>query len=180
MDLMKVDEYLLRQLLQADAKITKEIMYLETSVLPLSYVVMSRRLNYLKQILNRNDHELINKFYVAQKRKPVKNDWVHAVEDDKRKIGMKLTDSQIKEMSDNQFKKIVKTKIRNYAFKNLINIAKKETHSKVSEIQYSDFKIQTYLTDPSFGTKERELLLKLRSRMFPAKANFRGMYVNNL
>ena len=49
-DLMKVDEYLLRQLLRADAKIAKEIMYLETSVLPLSYVVMSRRLNYLKQI----------------------------------------------------------------------------------------------------------------------------------
>ena len=54
-----------------------------------------------------------------------------------------FTAKQKKCTSDNQFKKIVKTKIRNYAFQNLISM--KETHSKVSEIQYSEFKIQTYL-----------------------------------
>ena len=93
-------------------------------------------------------------------------------------IGLNLTDTQIKDMSDNQYKKILKNKIREHAFRNLLSM--KETHSKVVNIQYSELKIQNYLTDPMFSMSDKELLLKLRGRMFFAKANYRNMFVNNL
>ena len=118
---------------------------------------------------------IIRKVYEAQKRKPVKNDWILSVEGDKKTINLNLEDTQIKEMSDYSFKKLVKEKVRRTAFQYLIT--KQQTHSKVLCIEYNDYKIQPYLTDPSFKTKEKQLLFSLRTRMLrEAKENFRSMY----
>ena len=80
-------------------------------------------------------------------------------------------------MSDYSFKKLVKEKVRRVAFQYLLSL--QESHSKVSCIKYSDFKIQPYLTDPSFKMKEKELLFSLRTKLLRvAKENFRSMYPN--
>ena len=59
--LSKVDHQLLRSILSAHSKIPTEFLYLETGVLPVKYVISSRRLNYLLEIHSREDHELIKK-----------------------------------------------------------------------------------------------------------------------
>ena len=38
----------------------------------------------------------------------------------------------------------------------------------------SELKVAKYLEDPSFNTKQKQLLFKLRSRTLDVKANFRG------
>ena len=177
-NLEKVNEYLLREVLQAQSKTPIEMLYLETGVLPIKFVLISRRLSYLKHILDQNDHELINKFYVAQKRNPVRNDWVLTVDEDKILINYKYSDNQIKEMSKRQFKKILKEKVQKSAFILLQSI--KETHSKVNEVIYYEFSIQKYLTSSKFTMKEKQLLFKRRTRMLDTKANFKNMHTYNL
>ena len=47
-----------------------------------------RRLNYLLEIHNREDHELIKRIYVKQKENPVKGDWTELVKIDLELIGL--------------------------------------------------------------------------------------------
>ena len=57
-NLMDIDKYLLRGLVNAHAKVPLEHLYLELAVLPLSYVLSVRRMIYLQTILKRPDTEL--------------------------------------------------------------------------------------------------------------------------
>ena len=57
--LEKVDEALIRGIRGAHAKIHKEALFLETGTIPLRYIIKSRRLSYLKTILDRDFNELI-------------------------------------------------------------------------------------------------------------------------
>ena len=50
----------------------KEIMYLETGCLTISYIIVSRRLMFLHYILNTDEHSLIYKFFQSQLRSPPK------------------------------------------------------------------------------------------------------------
>ena len=168
--LEKVDEYLLRQILEAHSKTPIEMLYLEMGIVPIKYTIISRRLNYLKNILNTSEHDLIRKVYEAQRRKPTKNDWILTVDQDKKEINMMLTDDQISKMSKYKYKKYVKEKVRSTAFKDLL--ARKESHSKVEDICYNKFALQKYLSSSKFTMKQKRLLFKLRTRMFDVKANF--------
>ena len=75
--LSKIDNQLMRSLLSAHAQIPNEFLYLETGILSVSFVILSRRLNYLKEIHSREDHELLKRVYTKQKINPVKGDWTH-------------------------------------------------------------------------------------------------------
>ena len=153
------------------------MLYLETGALPIRFVIISRRLLYLKHILSLNEHELVHRVYQAQKRKPTKNDWVLSIEDDKNLINLNLTDIQIQDISDQKFKILIKDKIRKAAFQYLFNL--KESHSKVSMIEYKKYKIQDYLCNSNFKMEEKQLLFKLRSKMLNCKENFRSMYISD-
>ena len=57
--LEKSDEALLRDILGGQAKIPIEALFLETGTMPIRFVLKSRRLCYLKTILDRDPDELI-------------------------------------------------------------------------------------------------------------------------
>ena len=65
--LEEVDEYLLRSIFKAHRKTPLEFLHLETGTVPIRFVMASRRMNYLHNILNENENELILKVYLAQK-----------------------------------------------------------------------------------------------------------------
>ena len=83
--LESVDEYLMRKILQAHSKTPLYLLYLETGTIPIRYIIKQRRLSYLRNILKRNNNELIKRVYDAQKRRPVKDDWFVTVSDDLKK-----------------------------------------------------------------------------------------------
>ena len=91
-DLEKVDEYLLRKILNAHSKTPIEALYLETGSLPIRFVIKKRRISYLYHLLTRDTDELISKFYFAQKRKPVKDDWALTVKYDMIDIDLGLNE----------------------------------------------------------------------------------------
>ena len=121
----KVDEALLRGLTVSHAKIPIPALYLETSHVPVRYILACRRILYLHGIIQRSDGELVKKVYLAQKADPTDGDFCQLVAKDLQMIDLQMTEDQIAVISYFDFKKLVKLKARQAAFKHLM--ANKET-----------------------------------------------------
>ena len=72
----------MRQIVGSHSKVPIELLYLETSSLPIEFILASRRLNYLHNVLTKNDNELVKSVYLAQKVKPSNADWCLLIEKD--------------------------------------------------------------------------------------------------
>ena len=81
---------------------------------------------YHHHILRRPTNELISKFYHAQKLKPSTVDFVSLIENDKKLIGISLSDEEISKLSKYKYKKLVKKAILDEAFKDLIRKKEKQ------------------------------------------------------
>ena len=175
--LEKVDEALLRGIINAHSKIPREALYLETGTLPIEHIVQCRRLNYLHNILKKDDEELVKEIYNAQKESPVDGDFCKLVAADMDQINMNMSESQISNMKKEAFKQLVKKKVTNAALKRLLQI--KENHSKMNQLSYSKLQIQEYLKNPLFDSESMAMLTALRTRTVRGVRNdFRGMYSN--
>ena len=89
---------------------------------------------YWHHIVNLKEDSLLKKVYKAQKNQPVKGDWVKTLEDDKAAFQIELNDDDLKSISKNSFKMIVKKKANECAFKYLQ--ALKNNHSKMNNIKF--------------------------------------------
>ena len=84
-----------------------------------------------------------------------------------------LNEPQIGSLKKYKFKSIVKEKIRNIAFKYLMDI--KESQSKLSNVVYKEFKIQKYLKSDKLSKDEKSLLFRILTRTVDdIKTNFRS------
>ena len=147
-----IDKYLLRGLVGAHAKVPLEHLYLEMAALPVTYVLAVRRMIYLHTILKRNTDELTKKVYLCQKSSPLPGDWCQLVTEDFRNIDLHMTDENIEKMHISEYKKIIKERAHDAAFKELQVM--KEGHSKVSDNVYKDFKnIQPYFKNKNISNR---------------------------
>ena len=85
-------------------------------------MITSRRLLYLKTILQREDHELVKRIYRAQQENPLKNDWCELIKKDFQDINMTLTENEIIDI--NSYKEKVKANTRKLAFNDLKEMQK--------------------------------------------------------
>ena len=162
-DLEVIDHDILRAITGAQAKAPTEMLYLETAQVPVKSVIIVRRLLYLQTILHRHKDELIRQIYDAMKVDPIKDDWIHLVVKDISDIGLNLSDDQIGSLSKNEFKNIVKSKMRSFTHAEFERV--KQGHSKVKHISHKDLKKpQPYLMDAMFNNTETSLLFNLRSQ----------------
>jgi hypothetical protein len=172
----KVDEALLRGILASHSKGPVPALYMEVAQLPVRFILASRRILYLHNILHRNEKELIKKVYNAQKADPSKGDYCKLVESDMNMIDLKLTDQEITNISRFEFKTVVRRRTREAAIKYLEEI--KETKSKMDGIIYTgSFDLQPYLQSSLFTQEESSLLLALRTRTVRGvRSDFGEMY----
>ena len=160
----------------AHAKVAVEFLYLETGAKPVKFVIKSRRLNYLKEIHNRENHELIKRIYESQKKNPSKGDWTEIVKDDLETI--EVNENELKEMSKGEAKQMIKSQIEKATFKYLQDT--KKTHEKVKYIVYTKLETQPYLKTSIITNKEAEILTALRSQTVRGiKNNFHSFYEND-
>ena len=152
-------------------------MHLETGTLPLKFIISSRRINYLHNILKRNESETILRILKAQNDNPLDGDYINLVKKDLELLGLSYDDKFIKSMNKIKFKAFIKDKIAKAAFQFLLN--EKLDKSKVKDIKYENFKIQAYMSSKIFTNNEVELLSKLRSRNIDVKCNFKTKYSPN-
>ena len=171
--LESTDEQLLRKIFSAPKSTPKELLYLESGSLPIRYILISRRLNFLWYILNQNDDSMLTEFLRAQCENPVKGDWILTVMDDLKELDIKENLDDIREISKDKFKKIVKIKVKEKAFKYLSEL--QETHSKSKNIKYHDLSLQEYLKPDTsdLSIKEKSFIFNARSRMLNVSCNFK-------
>lgn len=162
-DLQVIDHYLIRSLFHAHSKVPVEHLFLETSALPIPYVISARRLIYLQTILKRSERELTRRVYEAQKQKTGKGDWIQLIRDDMDMIKCNLRDDEVRDMPTNTYKLYIKQKVREAAFEQLNNT--KESHTKVKHNKYDNlFQPQDYIKSHIFNDQEKSLLFAMRSR----------------
>ena len=89
--LKKEDEKLMRKILDCPSKTPVHLMYLELGWLPLRFIIQSRRLNFLKYILNQKETSRVKQVFNEQKLNPLKGVCLKIVEKYLGKLKIDLT-----------------------------------------------------------------------------------------
>ena len=74
--LESVDLFLFRRIFEMSSSCPKEMFFLETGCLPISSIIVVRRLLFLHSILQEDPNSLIHIFFKSQLSNTVKGDWV--------------------------------------------------------------------------------------------------------
>ena len=166
-----VDQSFLRRIFQVPISTPIAFLYLETGCIPIRYIMKMKRVMYLHHILTRKEDALISRAFWAQVHKPLKNDWCMVVKEDLDSIGLgHLSYKEIQSMKQESLRDVLKTKIRESAFTQLLS--DKNRSSKLKSLQYTCLEIQPYLTARNkLNVREKRLLFRWRSHMINVKQN---------
>ena len=158
-----IDHKILRHILGAHSKVPTEFLHLETGTLNISSVISVRRMSYLQTILKRHESELIRRVYNEMKENRVKGDWYGLVSNDFSDIDEQIDEITIANLSETEFKRQIKEKVRKKALANFNEM--KCNHSKIRNLNYESLvKPQAYITSMLLNNKQTSLLVNLRSR----------------
>ena len=142
---------------------------------------MKRKILFLQYILKQEESSMVHKVFKATCEHPLKNDFVQTCQKYLETLDIKLTFENIKEMSEYKFKKIVKEKTCQAAFKYLME--QKNTpgkHTKIKNIEYKQLCMQEYLLEGNFNTEISKLIFKMRGKTLDIKEHKKWKYENNL
>ena len=116
---------------------------------------------------------------MKQKEDSLKGDWYQTLEKDFKLIGMDMKDEEVMKIPKSEYKKDIKPKVTQAAFKSYLE-EKEKSKKKMVKLQYKSLCIQPCMSDGNFNYSEIKLLYSLRSNCYPAKINFQKMNKGNL
>jgi hypothetical protein len=159
----RIEESFMRQLLKTKRGCPIKQMYLELGQIPARFDILKLRLFFMKYILSQEENSLIYKFFNLQIQQPSKNDWASTCVTNLKQLDIKLTLEEIKLMSLNSFKEIVRKQSKEYAFKYLME----KRGSKGIEINYPYIEMSEYLLPNNQGLTidDKRNLFAVRNRM---------------
>ena len=171
-----IDHKILRVITGAHSKAPLEMLYLETGELDIPSVMSVRRLLFWHNIIRRHTKELISQVYHAMKLKPIKGDWINLLKSDLDNIKLSLdNEPQFAQMKKEEFKKIVKQKVKEDCFAKMERM--KDNHTKVKDLIHTrDYKVQEYMISNKVTHKISKLIFNLRSNCVNEfRSNFRNL-----
>ena len=144
--LEEVDKLLLRKVLNVATSCPIEALYLELGCVPLSYIIQSRRVNYLHHLVTRSENEMLSKFFYTQWNYPAKkNEWTVKVREDLKDIDIEDDLEKIKKMIKYTLKNLVKKKVMDKTLTDLLD--KKRKHKKIAKLNYTKLEMQEYFKE---------------------------------
>ena len=171
--LEEIDRLLLRKIMNVPSSCPIEALYLELGCIPLRYIIKSRRVNYLHHLVTRKETEMISKFFYTQWKYPSKkNEWTTKVREDLQDLQIDDNLEKMKCLSKYSFKNLVRKKIEEEAFIDLLK--RKEKHKKMENVQYTTFEMQNYLKQHQITPKQARTIFKFRTRMENFSENFKA------
>ena len=180
--LEEIDEMYFRRIFELPKSTPRIGLYIECGKIPAKYIIKTRRILYLWHILHLDENELLFKFYLAQKLKPGKNDWVPAVFKDLEEIDLKVTEEEIKKMPKEKFRNIVQTKMKISVKKDFLKMqAKPGSGSKTAGLKICEkFQPSKYLFSRNLCPAEIRTLYRLRTRSTSVKGNQKSSFKDNM
>ena len=167
----------MRNLIGAPKTVPKEILFLELGVVPLREIVKQKRLNFLHYILSQEKESIIYRVFESQRRHRNKKDWVTSVEKDLEELELNISFEEIRKMTKYRWKNIVKNTVHKNAFFKLE--AKKQTHSKVKDLEHIRLEMQDYFMPngiENMNKEEVQLIFKIRSKTTNVKMNRKNQF----
>ena len=177
-NLEKVDTMFLRKVLSVPKSVSKESLYLELGLVPISVIIKSRRVIYLHYLANLKKGEMLYEVFKTQWQYPGKDDWTETVRADLTDLGLNLNLEHLRSISKNSFKRLVKLKSKQFALEGLSKM--KEKHSKMKDLYYSELKMQNYFKDPKIPVEEAQNIFRFRTRSANFKENMKTKYKETL
>ena len=163
-----LDCLLLRKILNTKSSVPSESLYLELGCLNIETIIKARRINFLHYLATRKEED----FFKAQWKYPAMNDWTEQVKLDLEDFGIKIDLIFIQSKSKNVFIQLVKIKAKEFAFCNFME--KKERHSKLKDLFYTELKTQSYFTLMSLSAEQAQAVFSYRARMASYSENYRS------
>ena len=117
-----MDKLLLRKICESPNSTCIESLYLELGIVPINILIKSRRINYLHYLANLKESEMLAKMFTAQWNYPVQGDFTLDVKQDMIDLGLE----EIRNMSKNSFKRLVKIKTQEYTLNYLLTLKQKQ------------------------------------------------------
>ena len=168
--LERIEESYMRKLFKTTAGCPVVQLYLELSQIPARFAIMKARLLFLKSILHENAGSRIAQFVKLQFEERKKGDWILTCIKDLKVLGFTGSLEEIKAMKKNQYKTTINKKIREIAFKYLLE----KQRSKGKNIIYEEFCMADYLlpNDNLNNIEDQRYLFSIRNRMINIPSNF--------
>ena len=159
-----IEESVLTQVFQTKRSCPKHLLYLESGIVPARQQVQRQVLVFLQYILQQPSNSIIYKMLGDLLQNPTKGDWaVNALELIK-KFELNLTLNKIQGMSPRLFKRLVKRKMTEVAFKELQK--KQQGGKKGKLIEYKCLAMADYLLpEAHLSTENKCQLFSQRTEM---------------
>ena len=141
-------------------------------LLPLHLIIKERRVNYLHYLIRSEKTEMLFKFFMAQWENPSKQDWTEQVKEDLAELGINEDLPFIESKSQYCFKRLVKTKIKEFTL-DFFN-DRKFKHTKMDNLVFTELKIQDYLVSEKLSVEQKRIIFLFRTRMADYSENYRG------
>ena len=93
---------------------------------------------------------------MKQKEESFKGDWFKLLEKDFKLLEIVMNENEIAATSKDTYKQKIKQLVNIAAFKYFLQL--KETHTKLDELHYSEFKTQSYLKSQIINNKEKQFI----------------------
>ena len=124
---------------------------------------------FLKYILDQEEESTIYKLFNLQLQHPTKGDWASTTTNDMKHLNINLSMDEIKKMSMNKFKSLVKVKCQEGAYNYLMN----RRGSKGSEVIYPQVEMSEYfMPNNELSIEDRRKLFSIRNKMYQISSNF--------
>ena len=122
-------------------------MMLELGLVPIRYVMMQKRLQFLHylQNLNQSTNSLLGRVFEALKKNSRQGDFVHLTNKDKKDLDITMMDEEIKSMSKWRWKVLLKGKTKSAAFSYLCE--ENSRKEKTKDITFDKLEISPYLQE---------------------------------
>ena len=139
--------------------------FLELGVLPMEYEIHRRQLMFLHHIHTLPSEDPVNKIFQQQKQLPNEKNWYNNVSN--LLALYNLSDSELPEISKDEWKTLVDTNVNEVAFTNLTQECKNMT--KTYRLQYESFERQSYIT--ACPSNIARLIFRIRGKVINCRDN---------
>ena len=140
-ELEKPDTHLLRNVLDSSA--SKCFMMLELGIIPVRFVLMKKRLQFLHYILNESTSTMLRQVYDTLKEESRHGDFVSLTQSDKNALNIDISEEDIQLVSKWSWKKYLTEKVREAAF--LYLTQENSSKEKTKNITFENLNMSKYL-----------------------------------
>ena len=166
----RIEEKFMRKVLNTTKGCPIVQLYLTLGQIPARYEIKKMKLMFLKYILEQSEESLLKKFFNLQLQFPTQGDWVKSCLSDLMELNIQESFDEIRIMTKNKFRNILKTRVKLNALKYLTE----KRGSKGKEMKYTEIEMSDYLhpTNVNLSIAQKQNMFAVKNRMIEISANF--------